>query len=98
MYTKKKRNSVYKQALKLIENHDEHYACIAVGAIVDPIEKEIKREDFSELFLFNDEDGDGGSWLTYHDENSNYCGSSTPKGRFMRELVLNFCIEMTNEN
>lgn len=98
--TKKQRHEVYKKALKFLPI--ETFACHAVVRAVNSLglsqtllyyEDGCSPEGFPELFLFR-EINYSSAWLSVEEEG--FCSRTDgPHWLIMRQVVLNFCIEMT---
>lgn len=93
---KRERNLIYKKALKAIEDHIDSYVCNTILGIVD-FKYNVDEIIFPELFIFKDESCYG-AWLSDKTPKANFSTcSDTIEGRLTREIVLEFCILMTEE-
>ena len=91
-YTKKQRHEIYKKALKLLGK--KRFICICLYVASDLfLTEEINKENFPEFFLFQPQTvSHFGAW-DFFDDDEISCYS--PEYIFPRQIVLDFCIEMT---
>jgi hypothetical protein len=97
-YTKKQRNKIYRKAHKILTSEQE-YGCYAIVRAIDRdfntdevIGHIINSKNFPEFFRFRD--STNSMWLgRYDDMTSPYHKA----GNEIRQDVLSFCVEMTND-
>lgn len=95
MKTKKERNDIYKKALLSIESRNKEFICNAIESIYNYNPTVIcNKNTFPELFIFRD-DKSNNAWVSQEGTDDEYL-SSTEKGNFIREIILDFCIELSN--
>ena len=97
-FTKKQRNAIYKKGLKMLQS--EYFICHALSTVVDKnhngyhSHKEIA-EMFPEIKLFSPDD-EGLSWPFFDKKEEDFLYNHDRQSYiFPREIVLDFCIEMT---
>ncbi len=95
-YSIKERNEIYKKVLNHIEEYKSGFICNEIEYFIGYRVK-IDEENFPELFLFRQPQHNN-AWLSYCEETKEKFLEGTPEGNALRETVLDFCIEMTNEN
>jgi hypothetical protein len=98
-YNKKQRNEIYKKAYISIKERHISFVCFAVSAACEaPLGEHIEITDvmFPELFSFKDYERP--CWLSgnpYSTEDGKSFGSDGMQYFTIREIVLEFCIAMT---
>jgi hypothetical protein len=101
-YTKSQRNAIYKLAHEKLYSKSIAFGCSSIAhAIFDiygtepiPAYEEVDADNFPEFFRFQEPDAHNVLWL---DNVENGLSATSDEGNNLRQDVLSFCVEMTND-